>query len=237
MKLAKGIEAHGKSLWLPKSKTLIIADLHIGYEEALNKRGILAPRSQFEELKREIAELLSRFKPKTIVINGDLKHEFGEISRQEWIETTEILDLLLKRAGVILVRGNHDTILKPIALKKGLEVRDYYCIKTEKICILHGDKIPVNSEVHKSKIIIIAHEHPSISLREGIKVEMYKCFLLGKWHKKMLIVMPSMMPFIEGMDIRNERRLSRLLYQDISRFRVFIVGDKIYKFGKLKEID
>ncbi len=237
MELVKGIEAYKKALWLPKSKTLVIADLHIGYEEALNKQGILVPRRQFEELKKGVTELLNKFKPKTIVINGDLKHEFGEISRQEWVETTEILDLLLKRAGVILVRGNHDTILKPIALKKGLEVRDYYCIKTEKICILHGDKIPVNSEVYKSNIIIIAHEHPSISLRDGMKVEMYKCFLLGRWHRKMLIVMPSMMPFIEGMDIRNEKRLSRLLHQDISRFKVFIVGDKIYKFGMLKDID
>ena len=58
MKIAKGIEIVGKALWLKEPKTLIIADLHIGYEEALNKQGILVPRTQFKETEKEIKELI-----------------------------------------------------------------------------------------------------------------------------------------------------------------------------------
>ncbi len=234
MEVVKGIEAYNKALWLPKQKILVIADLHIGYEEALNKRGILVPRSQFEELKREITELLNRFKPKTIVINGDLKHEFGEISTQEWVDTTEILDLLLKRAKVMLVKGNHDTILKPIAKKKGLEIADFYC--TGNICIMHGDKIRIERQVNDSNILIIAHEHPAVSLREGAKTELYKCFLLGRWKNKKLIVMPSLFSVFEGSDVKRETLLSPYL-KNIENFEVFIIGDKIYRFGNVKGVD
>ncbi len=86
MKILPEIEIKEKALWLAKRKILIIADLHLGYEEALNKEGILVPRQMFKVLKKEIKKLL-KLKPKTIIINGDLKNEFGQISKQEWVES------------------------------------------------------------------------------------------------------------------------------------------------------
>ncbi|MFA5084488.1 MAG: hypothetical protein WC475_03900, partial [Candidatus Paceibacterota bacterium] len=63
MEILKGIEIKGKSLWFPKQKILIIADLHLGYEEAMNERGVLAPRTMLAEMKKEISDLL-KLKPK-----------------------------------------------------------------------------------------------------------------------------------------------------------------------------
>ncbi|UZE93738.1 MAG: hypothetical protein IB618_03145 [Candidatus Pacearchaeota archaeon] len=40
MELLPGIKIINKALWLSKHKILIIADLHLGYEEALNQQGI-----------------------------------------------------------------------------------------------------------------------------------------------------------------------------------------------------
>ncbi|MBS3090653.1 metallophosphoesterase [Candidatus Pacearchaeota archaeon] len=235
MEILKGIEMIGKALWIKKQKVLILADLHIGYEEALNKQGVLVPRTQFKETKRKIEELLQEVKLKIIVINGDLKHEFGGISRQEWHETLGILDLLREKAKVILIKGNHDRILEPIARKKGLEIKEFYCIDSEKICILHGNEVRIEKEVNNAKILIIGHEHPAISLQEGMKSEIYKCFLLGRWKGKKLIVMPSFLPLTEGSDIRKEKLLSPYL-SNIKNFEIFVLGDRIYKFGKLKEI-
>jgi len=227
MKILPGIEIINKALWLPSKKILILADLHIGYEEALNKQGILVPRMQFMETKRDLKKLLRNVKPKTIIINGDLKHEFGEISQQEWSETSKILNLLLRHSKeIILVKGNHDTILEPIAKKKKLQTVNFYNIND--ICILHGHKILLT----KAKCLIIAHEHPAISLREGPKSELYKCFLLGSWHNKKLVVMPSFMPIIEGSDIRKEKLLSPYL-KNISDFKIFIAADKTYSFGRI----
>jgi hypothetical protein len=211
--------------------------LHIGYEEALNKQGILVPRTLFKELKKDLNELLERTKPETIVINGDLKHEFQEISEQEWRETLEILDLMLKHGKVILVKGNHDNILEPIAKKRKLKVVDSYV--ADDVCIIHGDKLL--NEIREGsalliKTLIIGHEHPAISLKEEPKVEKYKCFLLGKWKSQKLIVLPSFLSMIEGTDVQKERLLSPYLSGNIDNFEVFVVGDKTYKFGKLKSI-
>lgn len=238
MEILKGIEMIGKSLWIPKNSTLIIADLHIGYEEELNSHGIFVPRLSFKAMREEIEKLLIKLKPRAIVINGDLKHEFGEISRQEWRETLEILDMLAKNCKrIVLIRGNHDNMLEPIAMKRGLKLRKFFYIDNGRICVFHGEKIPLDSKAYKAKILIIGHEHPSIMLREGMRTEKYKCFLLGDWHNKKLIAMPSFFPFIEGLDIRNEERMSELLRHDIKDFRVFVVGDKIYDFGKIRDLD
>ena len=234
MEILKGTEIIESALWIAKKKTLVIADLHIGYEEALNKQGIMITRNQFRETIELLNKILEQIKPKTIIINGDLKHEFGDISSQEWRETTQILNILLDKSNVILIKGNHDTILGPIARKKGLEIVNSYCF--DNICIIHGDKIIDNEKTKNAKTLIIGHEHPAISLREGCKIEKYKCFLLGKWKKQNLIVMPSFLPIIEGSDILKEKTLSPYLEQDISNFRVFIVGDKTYNFGKLKSL-
>jgi len=230
MNILTGIEIIGKSLWLENRKMLIISDLHIGYEEALNKRGILVPRTQFKEMFKELEELLNKVMPKTIVINGDLKHEFSDISEQEWNETLKILDLLQNHCKkIILIKGNHDTILGPIAKKRGLKITDKY--KIDEICVIHGDSVVETS----AKTLIIGHEHPAIALKEGMKTEKYKCFLLGTWKKQNLIVMPSFLPIIEGTDLVQEKLLSPYL-KKIKNFEVFIVGDKVYRFGKLKDI-
>jgi hypothetical protein len=49
--------------------------------------------------------------------------------------------LLQKYSKVIIVKGNHDKIIEPIALKKGISVVDYYSVNPDTI-ILHGDIIP-----------------------------------------------------------------------------------------------
>ncbi|MEM2956154.1 MAG: metallophosphoesterase [Candidatus Pacearchaeota archaeon] len=238
MKILNDIEIVDKCL-LIKKRILVIADLHIGYEEALNKQGIFVPRMQFKETKKEINKVfkkLNRKKIENIIINGDLKHEFGEISTQEWFETYEILNIFEKHCKkIILVKGNHDTILKPIAKRKGLKIEKKYIIDNE-IAIIHGDEIIEDKEINKCKILIIAHEHPAISLYEEPKSEKYKCFLLGNFRNKKLVVMPSFLPIIEGTDVRKEELLSPYLKRDIGNFKVFIVGDKTYKFGKLKNI-
>ncbi len=231
-KIFEGIYIIGKALWLEKVKILVIADLHIGYEEYLNELGIAIPRQQFKLMHEELKNLLNLLKPKLIVINGDLKHEFGEISKQEWNETLAILDLCLKHAKVVLVKGNHDTILEPIARKKNVKIVDYYVV--DSIVITHGHKILNEFFDKQIKTIVIAHEHPAISLREGIKVEKYKCWLIGRWHNKKLIVMPSFM-YIEGSDITKEMLLSPFLTKvNLDNFEIYIVADKVYKFGKLK---
>lgn len=248
MEIAKGIEIWGKALFIRKHKVLVIGDLHIGYEEALEKQGVTVPKMAFAELKQELSNLLVETGPKKVIINGDLKHEFGEISKAEWSETLDILHMIRAHCEeIVLVRGNHDNMLEPISKRMGLTIVDSYLLEAiekkgqydlamDPICFIHGDKIIKNKDTKTAKILIIGHEHAAIGLREGEKVEKFKCFLVGKYEKQKLIVMPSFFSLIEGTDVNNERLLSPYLHQDIGSFEVYVVGDETYHFGSLKKI-
>jgi len=236
MDIVKGIEIIDLCLYLKKEKILVIADTHIGYEESLNKRGILIPRLQFKETIERLEKIMKKVgKLDKIIINGDVKHEFGTISEQEWRHALMLLDFLGKHCDeVILLKGNHDTILGPIAKKRNIKFVDSY--KIEDMLIVHGHKIIDKDELKGIKKILIGHEHPAVAISEGVRTELYKCFLKGKWRRKVLIVQPSFNLVTEGTDILKEILLSPFLQGDLDNFECFIVGDKIYSFGKLKKL-
>jgi len=236
MNIIPNIRIIGLTLFLEKQKILVIADSHIGYEEALNKQGILIPRLQFKEIMKHLEAVFDEVKPELIVMLGDIKHEFGTISRQEWRDTLNLLDYLMSKAGkVILIKGNHDTILGPLADKKDLVVRESFFI--DNILFCHGHKLMDEKNINfkKAKTIIIGHEHPAIGLRDGPRVEKYKCFLVGKFKNKKLIVMPSFNFITEGTDVMQEKLLSPFI-ENIHDFEVFVIGDKVYKFGKISKL-
>ncbi len=227
-------------LALKIGSTLAISDTHIGYEEAINKQGVLIPRFQFKEIILRLEKIFKKAgKIERIVINGDMKHEFGTISQTEWRHTLALLDFLSEKCKeIILVKGNHDKIIGPIAEKRKVKLVDYYLMsfKNKKILFLHGDKIPKSPIPNpKSTIIIIGHQHPAITLRDGIRAELYKCFLKGKYKKSDLIVLPAFTFVSEGTDVTKEK-LTPFLEQDIGNFFVYPVADEVYEFGRIKDI-
>jgi hypothetical protein len=233
MEIMKGIRV--KDLGLVVDGNLVIADTHVGYEEALNKQGVLIPRFQFKELIDRLKGILEGNRFDKIVVNGDVKHEFGTISETEWRHTLKLLDFLKKYCSeVVLVRGNHDKILGPIAQKRGVRVVDKIVIGD--VLVVHGDKMPSKADLDGVKTVVIGHEHPAISLREGSRVETFKCFLKGKFKGKGLIVMPSFNLVQEGTDVLKEKVLSPLLKQNLDEFEVYIVADKVYRFGELRKL-
>jgi len=175
---------------LVDEKILVITDLHIGYEESVMGKSLFI-RTQLKEIIEKLDRIFrylddKKLKIKEVIILGDLKHEFGTISDSEWRETLRFLDYLLRKTDNIkLIRGNHDTILGPVANKRGIEILDYYKIgmknnkKQKNICFLHGDKI--HGDCLESDILIIGHLHPAITLYDEYKNEKFKCFLKGKW--------------------------------------------------------
>ena len=75
----------------------IVADLHIGYEGVLRREGTMIPKYQKEILKKRLDNIIEKYQPSLLIINGDFKHEFGKNLWQEWNEVTEILDFLTKK--------------------------------------------------------------------------------------------------------------------------------------------
>ncbi|MBS3169347.1 metallophosphoesterase [Candidatus Woesearchaeota archaeon] len=231
MQIAPHVEIFGTALWLAEEKILIINDLHLGYEEALQQKGVLVPKFQLREIIAQLEQIFQKVKPKKIIINGDLKHEFGRILRQEWDEVLRLIDFLLQHCQeVIIIKGNHDPAITPITQKRRTTVVTEY--RTDNTLIIHGDEL-VQTDAER---IIIGHEHPAITIREGSKWEKYKCFLKGKWEGKELIAVPSFNPLLEGTDILKEQTLSPFL-KNLNSFKVFIINQgEVFDFGKVKEI-
>lgn len=234
LEILPGVKIIGLTLLLEEEKTLVFSDTHLGYEEYLNKQGILVPRFQYNDIVEHLKEILSQTRPERIVIDGDLKHEFGTISRQEWNEVMRFLDLLKERE-VVLVKGNHDNIIGPIAGKKNVKVVGEH--KTGVFLITHGNKTPTKKSLEGVDTIVMGHEHPALCLREEGRTEKIKCFMVGRWKNKNLVVLPSLNFVTEGVDILKERLLSPMLQQNLSEFRIIgIEKNEILDFGRLGRI-
>lgn len=232
MEIYEGIEIVDLCLFIKKHKTLVIGDLHLGFEESLNKQGVLIPRLQFAAVMKNLPKILEKTNPETVIITGDVKHEFGTISNQEWNNILKVFELIQKHSKeLIVIKGNHDKILEPITEKRNIKILDEY--KIGNVHFVHGDIIKDNL----SEIIIMGHEHPAIKFAER-PTQKYKCFIKGKYEDSILIVLPSFNIISEGTNIKDHRFLSPYLKKaDIDNFEVYIIEDKPYYFGKLKDIE
>lgn len=242
---------------LIENEILVIGDMHIGYEEHVIQKGIF-PRVQFKEIIRKLDEIFKllddeKIRLKKIVLLGDLKHEFGGISNTEWSDALKLIDYLEnklsrknRKGGLILIKGNHDNIIGPIARKRDFELKEYYKIKKKgkSICFLHGHKFNKKC-LDGSDILIMGHLHPAITLSDKYKKEKYKCFLVGKWKRKKAYVLPSFSGINFGYDVsllRSEDEKDGFLIVDdksLRKFEVIIYNSKErkeYNFGKLSKL-
>lgn len=236
-----------------ENKILVIADLHIGYEEFIVETGVF-PRVQTHDIITILSKIFDKLQKQRInldkiIILGDLKHEHGKISDAEWRETLYVLDFISKKAKeILLIKGNHDNILGPIANKRNIQITPFY--RYSDILFMHGNKEYKNIfKEKKSKdknkdvnILILAHLHPAITLSDKYKREKYKCYLLGRYKGKQVYILPSFNPINLGYDLITGKGKKEFLIIPENKLREFDAiiydtkEDKIYNFGKLKKL-
>ncbi len=97
-----------------KTSTIVIADLHIGWEMALSDEGIHVP-TQTPKLFNKLTALVSEYKPDAILILGDVKHTIATAEMREWQDVPNFFIELGKQVKTIqVIRGNHDGSLEPL---------------------------------------------------------------------------------------------------------------------------
>ncbi|RYY91444.1 MAG: hypothetical protein EOO11_22700, partial [Chitinophagaceae bacterium] len=75
MELAPGIHLDvRRAVWLPETGTLAVSDLHLGYVWAHRHSGQMLPVSMAEETVPRLLELVTAYKPKELVLLGDIVH-------------------------------------------------------------------------------------------------------------------------------------------------------------------
>ncbi|MEM5814994.1 MAG: metallophosphoesterase [Candidatus Aenigmatarchaeota archaeon] len=233
------------ALYFKELDLIAISDLQLGEEMYLaEEKGIFVPQIQLEKEKNLIRKICEKVKASRILINGDLKHEFGEASKQEWREVIDFLDLV-KRSfeEIIVVRGNHDNFLINILRKIGLEVFDPF-YEENGYLFTHGHKlVKISKNVHT---ITIGHEEPSILIKSGFDRAKYKVIIFGKTRdKKKLICLPAFSFLSTGTDVNMIEQsdiLSPILknYIDLNELDVIALDEELGelylgKIGDLKE--
>jgi putative SbcD/Mre11-related phosphoesterase len=153
-----------------KTKTLLIADPHLGWEMQLQEKGIHVP-SQTAKILNKLTAIISKYKPDRLVILGDVKytvvsHEFGE-----WQDIPDFFHKLESCIGSIaVVRGNHDANLEPL-LPENVELLPATGAVIGDVGVFHGHKWP-SPVLLGCKTLVMGHLHPVVVFRDptGCKI-------------------------------------------------------------------
>jgi putative SbcD/Mre11-related phosphoesterase len=147
-----------------KTKTLVIADPHIGWEVALRDKGIHVP-SQTPKLLKKLVAVISKYKPDTLLILGDIKYTVVATKPGEWHDIPDFFaDLKNYVKDVAVVRGNHDANLEPL-LPENTGFLPAAGTIVDDVGLFHGHKWP-SPTLLKCKTLIMGHLHPVVVFRD-----------------------------------------------------------------------
>ena len=149
-----------------KAKTIVIADPHLGWEMGLQEKGIHIP-SQTPKILKNLTALLSKYKPDTLVILGDVKYTVVSADPGEWREIPEFFEKLGNHVNeIVVVRGNHDANLEPL-LPENVRILPATGTVIGNIGLFHGHKWP-SPLLLSCKIMIMGHLHPVMVFRDPV---------------------------------------------------------------------
>ena len=147
-------------------KTLIVADLHLGWEISLAHKGIHIP-SQTHKILQKLLEVVGRVNPETLVVIGDVKHTIAKAEPGEWKDVPEFFEAVKAQVNDIqIIRGNHDGNLEPLLLQ-GMELQPSTGIVLDSVGLFHGHTWPAK-KLLDCATLIMGHVHPTVSIRDTL---------------------------------------------------------------------
>ena len=229
-------------VYIPYFSVLVIADIHLGFEEDMASKGVFLPRVQLKKAMEFIEKGLAETRARVLVIAGDVKHHFEKLGKREARDVREFFSFVTKLFDkVILVRGNHDTFIYGISKRYGIEVYDKLWLND--ILVVHGHRELDPKD--KPKIVIMGHEHPSISIRDTLgSLTKLPCFLVVPLKRSSTaIVLPAMGIYQSGTAISTSRDsyLSPILrteaiLEEAQPFAI-VENEGVFELPKLRAIE
>ena len=142
-----------------KKKSLIVTDIHIGFENSLASNEIfIGKNSTINETIQELSEIIDAEKPDSVILLGDIKSSIKSISRNEWNEVPMFFEKIREKCDVILVPGNHDANIQRL-VPDNISMISSTGMVEENILLTHGHTMPSENFSHVDKIIM-GHIHP-----------------------------------------------------------------------------
>lgn len=185
----RDLSVRDRAGYLSGTDSLLVADVHLGRDEASS---VQFPLGERDDLRERLGALLSHFSPAEVVFVGDLFHRFDGAGRPSR-EGLTALTASCRDAGArpVLVGGNHDVAL---ASTWDGEVHDAYDLGDGTV-VCHGHEEPPMAGDRYA----IGHLHPTISI-EG---NAHPCFLWGSdaYDGADVLVLPAFNRLAPGVDV------------------------------------
>ena len=185
-----------RATFFSEAETLVVADLHVGRAEASD---VEVPLGERADLTERLGAVVDRLAPETVIVAGDVLHEFGRVSHRA-AETLNALDEACREAGaeLVLVAGNHDRMLASVW---GEEVHAEYRVDAgdREVLVCHGHEEPTA----EADCYVVGHDHPTIAI-EGQK---QPCVLAGEgvYRERDVLMLPAFSRVASGVSVNGMR--------------------------------
>ena len=233
------------ALFISNKKILVVADLHIGIETELREYGLHAD-SQTQKMIDNLISLCRKYRPKEIVLLGDIKHNIPSSTIQERKDVKNFLEAIQAYGVIHILPGNHDGNIKKIS-PKDILIHPSDGVIIGNIGFVHGHRWP-NKEIILCEQIIIGHTHPTIMLTDRLGYKTFEpCWLKGKTIEDKLkerypdsaevqiLVMPAFNPLCGGIAVNKEGIMGPIgKIMDIKNAQVYLLDGS--SLGRVKDI-
>lgn len=173
------------------SGTVLVADLHLGFEWVQRARGQLIPLGRPDDVPARLRALVARWRAHRVVVLGDVVH--GD-ARVEGVRCALAAMLgMLPGLEWHVVLGNHDRGLASVLPGLGLPGVTYGLEWREAGWLgVHGDRWPTSEEGVR---VVSGHEHPMVDVgRSGTGEVRVPAFVVGDRG----VILPAFSPWAAG---------------------------------------
>ena len=191
-------------LYIKSLKSMVLGDIHCGQHESVTHSGTSFISKSTKKISKSITDAIQCFNVETVIFNGDIKHNTTRLTLQEKKELNYIFsnESLLSRK-IVIVKGNHDKILKLSVLKSILSHWEFTdAFVNGGYYITHGD-LPLTKEF-TGHTVILSHEHPAFTIRgligESVKQKAFITMKAQFFQEKKLnvVIVPAAGEYTSG---------------------------------------
>lgn len=142
-----------------KKRSLVVSDLHIGFESNLATNKIFIGKNTTTlETINAIESIIDLEKADSLILLGDVKSSIKSITKYEWEDIPKFLKKIMDKVDIILIPGNHDANIQKL-VPEGVSLISSTGVVIENILLTHGHTMPTENFSHADKIIM-GHVHP-----------------------------------------------------------------------------
>jgi len=152
----------GRAALLPSSRTLLVADLHLGKAETFRRAGIPVPEGSAQRDLERLEQLVRRHDVRRLVVLGDLFHAKSGCTP---LVFAEFASLRARIAGtaVVLVLGNHDRAVGRLPDTLGLD-DCVPCLDEPPFHFVHEPATGMTAS-ERDLFTVAGHLHPTVAIR------------------------------------------------------------------------